>query len=220
MHWLRLFVGFVLHLDKHLGQLTQDYGSWTYAILVAIVFCETGLVVTPFLPGDSLLFAAGAVAALGSLDVTLMAALLVVAAVVGDTVNYHIGQRLGPRVMRSETSRLFNRAHLLRTQRFFERHGGKTIIIARFVPIVRTFAPFVAGAGAMRYPRFIAFNVIGGVSWVALFVTAGYLFGNLPMVRKNFTLVIFAIIVVSVLPGLVEYYKARRAGAVSSSAQI
>jgi len=201
----------VLHLDRHLHDLTQDYGAWTYAILFVIVFCETGLVVTPFLPGDSLLFAAGAIASLGSLDVWLLGLLLTIAAIAGDTVNYHLGYYLGPKVLRAETNWLFNRKHLDRTHRFFERYGGKTIILARFVPIVRTFAPFVAGVGAMRYRRFLAYNVIGGIIWVVGFVTAGYLFGNLPFVKRNFSLVILAIIFVSVLPMLWEWWSNRRA---------
>lgn len=216
MHWIRYFIDFVLHLDRHLEQLTRDYGTWTYAILVAIVFCETGLVVTPFLPGDSLLFAAGAVASLGSLNVFALAGALIAAAIVGDTVNYQIGKAIGPRVMRSETSRLLNKAHLARTHKFFERYGGRTIIFARFVPIVRTFAPFVAGAGAMSYGRFILFNVIGAVAWVTLFLGAGYRFGQVPVIRKNFTLVIFAIIFISILPGLIEYLRARRESAATA----
>ena len=218
MHWIRFFIDFVLHLDHHLADLTRDYGTWTYGILAAIVFCETGLVVTPFLPGDSLLFAAGAIAALGSLNVVVMAALLAVAAIVGDTVNYQIGKAIGPRVMTSETSKLFNKAHLERTHKFFEKHGGKTIIFARFVPIVRTFAPFVAGAGAMSYGKFIMYNIAGALAWVGLMVGAGFTFGNVPMIRKNFTLVIFAIIFVSILPGLIEYFRMRRESSAPATA--
>lgn len=208
---MRTIVDLVLHLDRHLEKLTADYGAWTYAILFTIVFLETGLVVTPFLPGDSLLFAAGAIASLGQLDVVLLGLLLTVAAIAGDTMNYHIGYYCGPRVLRGESSRWLNRKHLERTQEFFERYGGKTIIIARFVPIVRTFAPFVAGVGAMRYRRFLAYNVIGGIVWVWGFLIAGYLFGQLPVVKKYFTLVILGIIVVSVLPAVVEIWRARRA---------
>lgn len=200
----------ILHLDRHLHDLTAEYGVWTYAILFAIVFCETGLVVTPFLPGDSLLFAAGAIASLGSLDVWIVGFLLVCAAILGDTVNYHLGMYLGPKVLRSESNWLFNRKHLDRTHAFFERYGGKTIILARFVPIVRTFAPFVAGVGAMRYRRFLAYNVVGGVIWVGGFVTAGYLFGQLPFIKKNFSLVILGIIFVSLLPMVYEYWQSRR----------
>src|SRR5512143_2047996 len=206
VHW---FVDFFLHLDKHLAEVIQAYGTWTYALLFAIVFLETGLVVTPFLPGDSLLFAAGSFAALGALDPGLLFLLLAVAAVVGDTVNYAIGAFLGPKVFHYPRSRFFNPEHVRRTHAFYEKYGGKTIIIARFVPIVRTFAPFVAGIGAMSYPRFLAYNVVGGVSWVALCLGAGYFFGNLPFVRKNFSLVLLAIIVISVLPALVEYLRHR-----------
>ncbi len=205
-----------LHLDVHLAELTAQYGTWTYLILFVIVFCETGLVVTPFLPGDSLLFAAGAIAAQATsageqpLDVSLLCVVLIVAAVLGDTVNYHIGRFLGPKVLRGERSRLFNRKHLDRTHRFFEKYGGKTIILARFVPIVRTFAPFVAGVGSMSYLRFLAYNVLGGVAWVLGFVLAGYWFADLPFVEKNFSLVILAIIVISILPGVYEFWHHRR----------
>lgn len=199
-----------LHLDKHLETLTRDYGGWTYAILFLIVFCETGLVVTPFLPGDSLLFAAGAIAAVGELDVTVLCALLTAAAILGDTVNYHLGKYLGPKVLRGESSRIFNKKHLERTHRFFETYGGKTIILARFVPIVRTFAPFVAGVGAMSYGRFLCYNVVGGVVWVVSLVFAGYRFSKLSWVRDNFSIVILAIIFISVLPGVVEFWRARR----------
>ena len=198
-----------LKLDKHLEKLTADYGGWTYAILFAIVFCETGLVVTPFLPGDSLLFAAGAIASLGTLDIGLLLVLLTVAAVLGDTVNYHLGKYLGPKVLRGEKSWLFNRKHLDRTHEFFERYGGKTIIIARFVPIVRTFAPFVAGVGSMSYRRFLAYNVIGGLIWVVGFTLAGYWFGQWPAVKRNFGLVIIGIIVISVLPAVFEFFRAK-----------
>lgn len=200
-----------LHLDQHLEQLTSEYGAWTYVILFAIVFCETGLVFTPFLPGDSLLFAAGAIASLGTLDVWWLGLLLFVAAVLGDTLNYHLGFFFGPRVLRGEESWLWNKNHLERTREFFERYGGKTIILARFVPIVRTFAPFVAGVGAMRYRWFLAYNLIGGFIWVVGFVAAGYLFGTYPWVKKNFSVVVLAIVFVSVLPALFEYIRQRRA---------
>lgn len=203
-------VDFILHIDVHLNELCLNYGAWVYAILFTIVFCETGLVVTPFLPGDSLLFAVGAMAALGALDVKLVMPLLIVAAVLGDGINYSIGAKMGTRVFQNDTSRFFKRAHLIKTQEFYERHGGKTIIIARFMPIIRTFAPFVAGVGTMAYARFFLFNVVGAVLWVALFVLAGFFFGNLPVVKHNFTLVIFAIIGVSILPGVIEYLKHRR----------
>jgi membrane-associated protein len=200
----------VIHLERHLSAVIQDYGAWTYLLLFLIVFCETGLVVTPILPGDSLLFAVGAFAATGALDLTLVLLLLSVAAIAGDTVNYAIGYRVGPRIFRGESVRFLNREYLDRTHRFYERHGAKTIVIARFVPIIRTFAPFVAGIGQMSYGRFIAYNVIGGVSWLCLLVLGGYAFGNLPAVKQNFTLVIFAIIGVSLLPGLIEFFRQRR----------
>ena len=196
MDLLRWFLDFVLHLDKHLADLTTQYGATTYAILFGIIFCETGLVVMPFLPGDSLLFAAGAVSAKeeAHLNPVLLGGALMVAAIIGDTVNYHIGKAIGPRIMKSETSRWLNKKHLERTHKFYEKHGGKTIIIARFAPILRTFAPFVAGAGAMSYSRFIAYNIIGGVAWVGSFLTLGYFFGNQPLIKKNFTFVIMAIV--------------------------
>ena len=204
-----------LHLDKHLNEWAGSLGGGLYGILFLIVFCETGLVVTPFLPGDSLLFAVGALCALdGSpISLPLVIALLFAAAVLGDAVNYSIGRRVGPRVFRSEGSWLLNKKHLLRTQGFYERHGGKTIIIARFMPIVRTFAPFVAGIGEMRYARFFTFNVVGAGAWVASFSMLGFFFGNVPTVKKNFTLVILAIIVISVLPGIIEFIRSRRAPA-------
>lgn len=208
---MRYVFDLFLHLDQHLTQLTADYGGWTYAILFTIVLLETGLVVTPFLPGDSLLFAAGAIASLGELDVVFLGVLLTVAAVLGDTLNYHIGYFCGPRILRGESSRWLSRKHLDRTQQFFERYGGKTIILARFVPIVRTFAPFVAGVGAMRYRRFLAYNVLGGIVWVVGFLGAGYLFGQTPIVKRYFTLVVLGIIFVSILPAIVEFWRARRA---------
>jgi membrane-associated protein len=200
----------VIHLDRHLSAVIQDYGAWTYLLLFLIVFCETGLVVTPILPGDSLLFAVGTFAAAEALDLTLVLLLLSAAAIAGDTVNYAIGYRVGPRIFRRQSVRFLNREYLDRTHRFYERHGAKTIVIARFVPIIRTFAPFVAGIGQMSYGRFIAYNVIGGVSWVCLLVLGGYAFGNLPAVKQNFTLVIFAIIGVSLLPGVIEFLRQRR----------
>lgn len=198
-----------LRLDQHLGQLISQYGTWTYLILFLIVFCETGLVVTPFLPGDSLLFAAGTFAALGALDLWLVVLLLIIAAVAGDTVNYWIGAHIGPRAFRGDI-RFLRQEYLDRTHAFYEKHGGKTIILARFVPIIRTFAPFVAGVGAMSYPRFLTYNVVGAVLWVGLFVLGGYFFGNIPVVRENFTLAILAIIAISILPILVEALRARR----------
>jgi membrane-associated protein len=193
----------------------QSYGTWTYGLLFLIVFLETGLVVTPFLPGDSLLFAAGSFAAIEAtvgghvLSLGLLLVLLSTAAILGDTVNYAIGHYLGPKVFHYEKSRLFNPEHLRRTHAFYEKYGGKTIIIARFVPIIRTFAPFIAGIGAMSYLRFLAYNVVGGLAWVAVCLFSGYFFGNLPFVRKNFSLVIIAIIVISVLPAVFEYLRHR-----------
>lgn len=200
----------VIHLDRHLNGVIQDYGTWTYLILFLIIFCETGLVVTPILPGDSLLFAVGTFAASGALDLGLVLSLLSVAAVAGDSVNYAIGYRMGPQIFRKEGVRFLNREYLDRTHQFYERHGAKTIVIARFVPIIRTFAPFVAGIGQMRYARFAAYNVVGGVVWITALVLGGYGFGNIPVVRQNFTLVIFAIIGLSILPGVIEILRQRR----------
>ena len=211
MELIGQLVDFVLHIDHHLAELTATYGVWVYAVLFAIVFLETGVVVTPFLPGDSLLFAAGAIAAVpgSALNVHLLFLLLWVAAVGGDSLNYTIGDRIGPRVFR-ENWRFLSRKHLERTQAFYEKHGGKTIFLARFVPIVRTFAPFVAGIGTMSYRRFLGFNVGGGLVWVGLFLYAGYFFGRLPLVRDNFSMVILAIIELSLVPIAVEVLRARR----------
>jgi membrane-associated protein len=209
MELVQHLLDFVIHLDRHLVALVADYGAWTYAILFLIIFCETGLVVTPFLPGDSLLFAVGAVAATGALDPLSLCALLAVAAIAGDTANYAAGAWIGPVVFHREDSRLLNKKHLERTHRFYEKYGGKTIIIARFIPIIRTFAPFVAGIGRMTYPRFLIYNATGGVVWITAFVYAGYYFGNIPLVKQNFSLVILAIIVISILPGVFEYWRHR-----------
>lgn len=206
---LQYGIDIIIHLDKHLGAIIQQYGFWTHLLLFLIIFCETGLVVTPILPGDSLLFAAGTFAALGSLDLAWLAVSLSIAAVLGDTVNYWIGCLAGPKVFSSGTSRLLNRQYLDQTHQFYEKYGGKTIIIARFVPIVRTFAPFVAGIGSMTYVRFLTYNVVGGIVWILAFVLGGYFFGNIPIVRQNFSLVILAIIIVSILPGVVEYLRHR-----------
>ena len=209
MDLLPRIIDLFLHLDQHLGQLISQYGTWTHLILFVIVFCETGLVVTPFLPGDSLLFAAGTFAALGALDLWVLVLLLIIAAIAGDTLNYWIGAYVGPRAFRGDI-RFLRKEYLDRTHAFYEKHGGKTIIMARFVPIIRTFAPFVAGVGAMSYPRFLAYNVVGAVLWVGLFVLGGYFFGNISVVRENFTLVILAIIAISVLPIVIEAVRARR----------
>lgn len=195
-----------LHLDKNLFAVVQNYGLFTYFLLFLIIFMETGFVVTPFLPGDSLLFAAGTLAANNSLDVHVLFGSLAFAAVAGDTINYWLGHFVGPKVFQ-EKSRFFKKEHLERTHKFYEKHGGKTIVLARFVPIIRTFAPFVAGVGKMRYKHFIAYNLIGGLVWVALFVFGGYVFGNLPMVKNNFHLVILVIILLSLLPAIIEYLK-------------
>ena len=209
MDLVRQLVDIFLHLDKHLAEVIRDYGAWTNAILFLIVFCETGLVVTPFLPGDSLLFAAGTFAALGNLNVALVFGLLAVAAILGDSVNYWVGARIGPRAF-SGNVRFLKQEYLQKTHTFYEKHGKSTIILARFVPIIRTFAPFVAGVGSMSYGAFLAYNVIGGVLWVALFVFSGFFFGNIPAVRRNFSLVILAIVVLSVLPILWEAWKTCR----------
>lgn len=212
MDYLKFLIDFILHIDVHLSELIRDYGAQTYAILFTIVFVETGLVIMPFLPGDSLLFAAGAFAAKGDFDLLLLGGGLSIAAIAGDSLNYAIGHYFGPKVF-SRDYRWLNREHLLRTEAFYEKHGGKTIILARFVPIIRTFAPFVAGVGAMNYRRFLAYNIAGALLWVWSFLLLGYYFGNLPLVKKNFTLVIFAIIIISVLPIVIEFIKARRAAA-------
>jgi membrane-associated protein len=209
MEILKGLIDIFLHIDTHLSELIKNYGLWTYLIMFVIIFLETGLVVTPFLPGDSLLFAAGTFAALGALDMMWLFVILSLAAVAGDTVNYWIGAYVGPKVFHKEKVRFLNREYLDRTHQFYEKYGGKTIIIARFVPIIRTFAPFVAGIGSMTYWRFISYNVIGGVAWIILCTLAGYFFGNLPIVRENFSLVILAIIIISILPGVIEYMRHR-----------
>ncbi len=213
MDWIQYAFDLFLHLDKHLAEVLRDYGTWTYLILFTIVFCETGLVVTPFLPGDSLLFAAGALAAvegLGeTLDPTVLFVLLSAAGILGDTVNYWIGAYVGPRAFSGDI-RFLKKEYLDRTHQFYEKYGGKTIIIARFVPIIRTFAPFVAGIGAMNYRRFIIYNVVGAICWVGLFVYGGYYFGNMEFVKRRFSLVIVAIILISIMPMVVEFLRARR----------
>lgn len=210
MDFIFSFIDVVLHLDKHLTVLVQNYGTFSYAFLFLIIFMETGFVVTPFLPGDSLLFATGAIASIGALNLPLLLVLLSGAAILGDTVNYWVGRKAGPAVFRKETGFLLNKKHLERTHRFYEKYGGKTIIIARFIPIVRTFAPFVAGIGNMSYPKFLFYNIIGGLVWINLFTLAGYYFGNIPVVKHNFSLVIFAIIGLSVLPIIIEFIRKRR----------
>jgi membrane-associated protein len=208
MNLILTLINLFLHLDKYLGQVIQDYGTWTYLMLFFVIFMETGFVVTPFLPGDSLIFAAGAFAGLGYLNVAILFGLFGAAAIIGDTANYWIGHLIGPRAF-SGTVPFLKKEYLDRTHAFYEKHGGKTIIIARFIPIIRTFAPFVAGVGAMTYGRFIAYNIIGGLAWVTLFTFVGYFFGNLPVVQENFTFVIFAIIFISLLPAIIEFIKGR-----------
>lgn len=206
MEYLKLFIDVFLHLDQYLSQVVAEYGTLTYLILFLIIFAETGLVVTPFLPGDSLLFAAGAIASLGGLNPFLLAALLIAAAILGDAVNYFVGKYIGPKVF-SRDYRFLKREHLERTQMFYEKHGGKTIIIARFMPIVRTFAPFVAGISSMKYSKFLLYNIVGAVVWVVSFVALGYVVGENPLVKKNFTLVIFGIIFISILPAIIQALK-------------
>lgn len=202
------FIDFFMHLDKNLALIIQSYGTFTYILLFLIIFCETGLVITPFLPGDSLLFAAGALAASGMLNIIFLFILLSLAAIIGDSMNYLIGNLIGPRVFH-EKSRFFKKEYLTKTQNFYEKHGGKTIIIARFIPIIRTFAPFVAGIGKMKYRKFLAYNIIGGILWVLLFLSAGYFFGTLPFVKNNFSLVIIAIIIISIIPAIFEYLRCK-----------
>lgn len=206
---LHSLIDIFLHLDKHLSFVIQNYGVWTYLVLFLIIFCETGLVVTPILPGDSLLFAAGTFAAAGAMKVEWLFLLLSFAAIAGNTVNYLIGYRVGPKVFHKKDVRFLNKEYLDRTHRFFEKHGGKTIVIARFIPIIRTFAPFVAGVGSMTFWRFTFYNVTAGIAWVGVFLFSGYYFGRIPMVRNNFSLAILAIIFISLLPGLVEYLRHR-----------
>jgi len=202
-------IDFILHIDKHLNAIIQNCGAWSYLLLFAIIFAETGLVVTPFLPGDSLLFASGAFAALGSFNIVWLCVALASAAIIGDSVNYAIGKMLGDKVFRHD-SRIFKKTYLDKTHKFYEKYGGKTIVIARFVPIVRTFAPFIAGVGMMSYGRFFAYNVVGALLWVGLFVLSGYFFGNIPIIKENFTIVIFIIIFLSILPPFIEYFRHKK----------
>jgi len=210
MELLLQFIDIFINLDKHISFVLQAFGMWTYLIVFLIVFSETGLVVTPMLPGDSLLFGLGTFAARGDLDVLYLLILLSIAAIAGDTLNYAIGQYIGLKIFTKKDSRFFKKEYLDRTHQFYEKYGGTTIIIARFVPIIRTFAPFVAGIGGMKYGRFLSYNIIGGISWIAIFIMGGYFFGNLPFVKDNFTVVIIAIIIVSVMPGIIEYLRNRK----------
>ncbi|HHR6078200.1 TPA: DedA family protein [Providencia alcalifaciens] len=220
MEFISFIIDFILHIDVHLAELVAEYGVWVYGILFLILFCETGLVVTPFLPGDSLLFVAGALAALPSndLNVHVMVLLMIIAAIVGDAVNYTIGRIFGEKLFKNPDSKIFRRSYLDKTHQFYEKHGGKAIILARFVPIVRTFAPFVAGMGKMSYRHFAFYNVTGALLWVLLFTYAGYLFGDLPIVQKNLKLLIVAIIFISILPGVIEIIRHRRAAAKEKNA--
>ncbi len=211
MDLIKYFIDLILHLDQHLVELVRQYGTWTYGILFLIIFCETGLVVTPILPGDSLLFAVGALASTGALNVVWCFVLMCCAAIIGDNVNYWIGYHVGPKVFSSQSSRLLNRKHLERTHEFYEKYGAKTVILARFMPIIRTFAPFVAGIGRMNYLKFLTYSVFGSLLWMGIFLSAGFWFGNIPIVKRNFTLVVFAIIGISLLPAIIEYWRARRA---------
>ncbi len=212
MEYIQFLIDFILHIDVHLAELIANYGAWVYGILFAIIFCETGLVVTPFLPGDSLLFVAGALCALptNNIEVHIIALLLITAAILGDSSNYVIGKYLGQKLFSNPNSKIFKQSYLEKTHQFYEKHGGKTIILARFVPIVRTFAPFVAGMGHMHYRRFMSYNVIGGIVWVCLFLYAGYFFGRLEFVQQNLKFLMVAIIIVSVLPGVIEIWKEKR----------
>lgn len=209
MEFLQYLLDFILHLDVHLGELISNYGVWTYAILFLIIFAETGFVVTPFLPGDSLLFALGALSATGVISLEILLVLLVVASILGDTTNYAVGNYLGPKVFNYKDSKLFKKEYLDKTHVFYEKHGGKTIILAKFLPIFRTFAPFVAGIGKMSYSRFVLFNVTGGVVWICGFLLLGFFFGNIPFVKKHFSIVILAIIFISILPAVIEVLKAK-----------
>lgn len=213
MELIATVIDLFIHLDRYLGAIIQSLGGWTYFIFFLVIFCETGLVVTPFLPGDSLLFGLGTFAAIGFLQIEWLLVLLSIAAVGGNTVNYAIGEYVGPKVFHKENSRFLNKEYLDRTHRFYERHGGKTIVIARFIPIIRTFAPFVAGIGKMNYARFVLYNVLGSVAWVSIFTVGGYYFGNIPAVKTNFTIVISAIIIISVLPIVVESLRHRNRAA-------
>jgi membrane-associated protein len=213
MEIISQFIWMLGHVDQALNMIVRDYGSWTYLILFLIIFCETGLVVTPFLPGDSLLFIVGSLCGAGYLDPLLTAGLLMSAAIMGDSTNYWIGRYAGPAVFHREDSKLLNKKHLEKTHAFYEKHGGKTVVIARFMPIVRTFAPFVAGIGRMAYPKFLSFSVGGTILWIGGFIGLGYMIGNMPWVKKYFSVVIYAIILLSITPGVIEFIRAKRATA-------
>jgi len=209
MEIIKFLIEFILHIDKHLGEIIKNYGTFTYFILFFIIFAETGFVFTPFLPGDSLLFAAGVFASLGSFNIFILLLILMLAAILGDTLNYWIGHFFGEKIVRNSKIPI-KKDHIEKTNRFFEKHGGKTIILARFVPIIRTFAPFVAGAGQMSYGKFIFYNIIGGILWVSIFTLAGFFFGNIPLVKKNFSLVVIVIILISLVPMIIEIIKHKK----------
>ena len=210
MKLIENFIYMILHLDQYLNMIIQNYGLWTYSLLFLIIFCETGLVVTPFLPGDSVLFAAGALSAIGSLRFASLFVVFFLAAVLGDTANYHIGQKIGSKIMEKEKVRFINKEHLKKAHLFYEKYGALTIVLGRFIPIIRTFVPFVSGIGEMSYPKFLLFNVLGGLMWVLLFLGGGYFFGNLPVVKDHFSFVIIAIILISLIPAVIAYLKGKR----------
>jgi len=210
MNLLGNLINVILHLDKYLNIIIQNYGIWTYAILFLIIFCETGLVITPFLPGDSVLFATGAIASIGSLNIFTLFVILFLAAVLGDTVNYHIGKKIGTKILEKENVRFINKEYLKKAHAFYEKHGSMTIVLGRFIPIIRTFVPFVSGIGEMSYPKFITYNIFGGFLWVALFLGGGYFFGNLPFIKQHFSYVLIAIMVISIIPAVVTFFKEKR----------
>lgn len=210
MNIIYTLIDIIINLDNHLTELIQKFGGFTYVILFLIIFCETGLFMAPFLPGDSLIFVVGALSASGAMNIWLIAAVLIAAAIIGDTVNYHIGKFIGPKVFKKKNVKFLNVKHLDKAHEFYARHGGKTVIMARFIPVIRTFAPFVAGMGSMSYGKFILYNIVGGVSWVGICITAGYFFGNIPAVSENFTLVILAIVAISLLPVVITWIKNRK----------
>ncbi len=210
MDLLVQFIDIILHLDKHLAELIIHYGVWIYGILFLIIFCETGLIVTPFLPGDSLLFVTGTLAATGALDIHLLVIMLIAAALLGDNVNYTVGRTLGMRLFKNEKSRIFNRAHLLRANTFYERHGGKTIIIARYLPIIRTYVPFVAGAAQMPYRRYIFFCIAGAILWVCSVSYAGYFFGNIPFIKNNLSIIILCLVIIPAIPAMLEFFRKKK----------
>lgn len=203
-------INIMLHFDKYLDLIIQNYGAWTYALVFLIIFCETGLVVTPFLPGDSLIFATGALAARGSLDIIALFVIFLSAAIIGDTVNYHIGKRIGSKIFEKEDIKYINKQHLKKAERFYKKHGSMTIVLGRFIPIIRTFVPFVAGIGEMHYYKFIIYNMLGGLLWVSLFLGGGYFFGNLPLIKENFSYVVISIIIISVIPAIAAFIKEKR----------